>query len=567
MFIRDECVLGHSVGMPTLSTARRRIVSVLAVTVATGAVALVPATVSTTAATPAGVSAPPAPQPDHGGILNTKVAGIDVDASTIPQLQASMNRGRLSSSQLVRFYERRIATLNPKLHAVITVSRTAAAEAAAADKARRNGDRRPLLGIPVLVKDNIDTTGMATTAGSLALAGSTPSDAFIVSRLKAAGAVILGKTNLSEWANYRSTQSSSGWSGVGGQTHMAYVLDRNPCGSSAGSGVAASADLATVAVGTETDGSVVCPSGQNGLVGIKPTLGLASRSGIVPISSQQDTAGPMARNVTDAAVLLGALTGIDPTDPATAAQRGKVTADYTKYLKPGALKGARLGVWREGNFGSSPETDAIMEQTISRLRSLGAVIVDPANVPIEAAYADENTALEYEFKTEIAAYLQKNTSAKYPKTLQDLIAFDNSSPRELKYFGQEIFTASQARGPLTDPAYIKARANARSVAQHSIDDTMAKYQLDAIVAPTNSPAWTTDLINGDHFLVGSSSPAAIAGYPNVTVPAGYSFHLPVGVSFMGGRWDEPELLALTYSWEQATHIRQAPQFLPTVPTE
>ena len=548
--------------MPTLSWTRRRIASVLAITITTGAVAFVPATA--TAVDAAGHSAG---QPDTAGILSTSVSGINVDSSTIPQLQALMNRGRLTSTQLVRFYERRISTLNPKLHAVITVSGTAAAEAAAADRARRGGDRRPLLGIPVLVKDNIDTTGMATTAGSLALAGSTPSDAFIVKRLKAAGALILGKTNLSEWANYRSTQSSSGWSGVGGQTHLAYVLDRNPCGSSAGSGVAASADLATVAVGTETDGSVVCPSGQNGLVGIKPTLGLASRSGIVPISSQQDTAGPMARNVTDAAVLLGALTGVDPADPATAAQCGKVTTDYTKYLKPGALKGARLGVWREGNFGSSPETDAIMEQTIARLKSLGAVIVDPANVPIEAAYADENTALQYEFKAEIATYLKKNTSARYPKTLQDLINFDNRSPRELKYFGQEIFTQSQARGPLTDPAYVRARSNARSVAQHSIDDTMAKYKLDAIIAPTNSPAWTTDLINGDHFLVGSSSPAAIAGYASITVPAGYSFHLPVGVSFIGGRWDEPELIGLTYSWEQATHVRQAPQFLPTVPTE
>ncbi|MET3805964.1 amidase [Nakamurella sp. UYEF19] len=549
--------------MATLNWTRRRVVPAIAITVATVAVAFVPATATASA----GATVQSTAKPDHVDILSTKVSGIDVDSSTIPQLQTQMNRGRLSSTELVRFYERRIAVLNPKLHAVITVSRTALAEAASADRARRNGDRRPLLGIPILVKDNIDTTGMPTTAGSLALAGSTPPDAFIIKKLKAAGALILGKTNLSEWANYRSTQSSSGWSGVGGQTHMAYVLDRNPCGSSAGSGVAASADLATVAIGTETDGSVVCPSGQNGLVGIKPTLGLASRSGIVPISSQQDTAGPMARNVTDAAVLLGALTGVDPTDSATAAQRGKVTADYTRYLKAGSLKGARLGVWREGNFGSSPETDAIMEKTIKKLKSLGAVIVDPANVPIEAAYADENTALQYEFKAEIAAYLKKNTSAKYPKTLQDLINFDNSSPRELKYFGQEIFEQAQAQGPLTDPAYIKARNNARSVAQHSIDDTMAKYKLDAIIAPTNSPAWTTDLINGDHFLVGSSSPAAIAGYPNITVPAGYSFHLPVGVSFLGGRWDEPELISLTYSWEQATKIRQAPQFLKTVPTE
>ncbi|GGL90440.1 amidase [Nakamurella endophytica] len=501
----------------------------------------------------------------HVTPTNTKVAGIDVDKTTIPQLQALMNRHRLSSRQLVAFYERRIALLNPKLHAVITVSKSAMAEAAAADAARKHGDRRPMLGIPVLVKDNIDTTGMPTTAGSLALAGSTPPDAFIVRRLKAQGAIVIGKTNLSEWANYRGDQSSSGWSGVGGQTNMPYVLDRNPCGSSSGSGVAAAADLATVAVGTETDGSVVCPSGQNGVVGIKPTLGLASRSGIIPISAQQDTAGPIARNVTDAAVLLGALTGVDAKDSWTRYQQGHVTTNYTRYLKAGSLKGARLGVWRAGNFGVSPETDAIMEQTIARLKALGATIVDPADVPIDAAYADENTALQYEFKHDIAAYLQTYTSAKYPKTLQDLIDFNNRhADAELKYFGQEIFLQAQARGPLTDPAYQAARRNARTVAQHAIDDTLARYKLDAIIAPTNSPAWPTDLINGDHFLLGSSSPAAISGYANITVPAGYSFGLPVGVSFMAGKWSEPKLLGLAYAWEQATKIRKAPQYLPTL---
>lgn len=550
--------------MPFISRTRQRLVPAVAVTAATLTLAFVP---SAAAATPAVVTPPTASESDHVNITSTTVAGVDVDRSTILQLEAQMNRGRLSSAALVRFYERRIAALNPRLHAVITVSSSAAAEAAADDRARRRGDHRPLLGIPVLVKDNIDTTGMPTTAGSLALAGSSPSDAFTVLRMKAAGALILGKTNLSEWANFRSTHSSSGWSGVEGQTHLAYALDRNPCGSSSGSGVSASADLATVAVGTETDGSVVCPSGQNGLVGIKPTLGLASRSGIVPISAQQDTAGPMARNVTDAAVLLGALTGVDPSDPATASQRGHVTADYTKYLKAGSLKGVRLGVWRAGNFGLSPQTDAIMEQTIKKLKSLGAVIVDTANVPIDAAYAPENIALQYEFKHDIAAYLQKYTSAKYPKTLQGLIDFNNThKAQELKYFGQEIFTQSQARGPLTDPAYIKARNSARSIAQHSIDDTMAKYKLNAIIAPTNGPAWTTDLINGDHFTIGSSSPAAIAGYPSITVPAGYSFGLPVGMSFIAGKWDEPALIGMSYAWEQATHIRHAPRFLPTVPT-
>ena len=499
-----------------------------------------------------------------GGATDTVVRGIDVDRATIPQLQRLMDRHRLTSGQLVRFYTRRIAQLNPRLHAVITVSRTAAADARRADQLRRRGDRRPMLGIPVLVKDNVNTTGMPTTAGSLALKGSTPPDAFIVRRLEAAGAIVLGKTNLSEWANYRSSNSTSGWSAVGGQTNNPYVLDRNPCGSSSGSGVAAAADLATVAIGTETDGSIVCPAGQNGDVGVKPTLGLASRTGIVPISAQQDTAGPITRNVTDAAVVLGALTGVDPADDATTAQRGHVRRDYTRVLSRRSLRGARIGVWREGNFGASAPTDAIMERTIRRLRSLGATVVDPTDIPIEPAYDPEGTALSYEFKHDVAAYLRRWTAPRYPKSLADLIAFNTANAStELRYFGQEVFEESQARGPLSDPAYVTARRDATRIAREAIDSTLAAHHLDAVIAPTNSPAWRTTLGQGDDFVLGSSSPSAISGYPSVTVPAGYSGPLPVGVSFIGGRWAEPRLLSLAYAWEQATGVRRKPTYLPT----
>ncbi|HZC32117.1 MAG TPA: amidase family protein, partial [Candidatus Bathyarchaeia archaeon] len=336
-----------------------------------------------------GVSSATAPMASAAEITTTRVAGINVDTTTIPQLERLMNRHRLTSVQLVQFYLHRIERLNPKLHAVITVSKTALADARAADRARRQGSRKPLLGIPVIVKDNIDTTGMPTTAGSWALAGSRPTNAFIVQKLRAAGALIIAKANLSEWANFRSAPSSSGWSGIGGQTNMPYVLDRNPCGSSSGSGVAAAADLATAAVGTETDGSIVCPSGANGDAGIKPTVGLLSRSGIVPISAEQDTAGPIARNMTDAAALLGAMTGVDPTDAATAAQAGHAYTNYTQFLDKDALEGARIGVWRDGTYDPtiSPEIDAIMNATVAKLRAEGATVIDPTRIPIEPAYA------------------------------------------------------------------------------------------------------------------------------------------------------------------------------------
>jgi amidase len=502
---------------------------------------------------------------------DTRVAGIDVDAATIPELQALMDDNRLKAVQLVQFYQHRIQKLNPALNAVITVSPTALEEARAADKARRQGAHQPLLGIPVIVKDNIDTTGMPTTAGSWALAGSSPADAFIVQRLRAAGAIIIGKANLSEWANFRSAPSSSGWSGIGGQTNLAYVLDRNPCGSSSGSGVIASADLATITVGTETDGSIVCPSGANGIVGIKPTLGLLSRGGIVPISANQDTAGPMVRNVTDAAVMLGVMTGVDGADPATAAQVGHAYSDYTRFLDRTALRGARIGVWREGTYDPavSPEVHAVVNATVAALRAAGATIVDPARIPIEPAYGPEFTALLCEFKDDIAAYLGAHTGPGYPKTLQALIDFNNAHPELEGPWNSLIFELAQATGGRAAPECIAARQFATPTAQAAIDDTLAFYNLDAIIAPTNGPAWVTDPVNGDlggdfSTFVGSSAPAAIAGYPNITVPAGYAGPLPIGISFIGRRWDESGLIALAYAFEQATHVRVPPTFLESI---
>ena len=508
-----------------------------------------------------------------GRPTDTRVAGIDVDALTIPQLQALMNAHRLNAVQLATFYLHRIRTLQPKLHAVIKVSPTALADARRADAQRRSGDRRPLLGIPVLVKDNVDASGMPTTAGSWALAGSSPGDAFIVQRLKAAGAYVIAKANLSEWANFRSGPSSSGWSGIGGQTNMPYVLDRNPCGSSSGTGAGVAADLATVGIGTETDGSIVCPSGANGIVGIKPTLGLWSRAGVVPISAEQDTAGPMARNVTDAAVLLGALTGVDPHDAATAAQTGHAFSDYTQFLDLHALHGARIGVWRATTYTdtTAPVVEPILADVIDTLDAQGATVVDNTDIDLTAAFTNEFPALLCEFKSDIASYLGTYTGAGYPKTLADLIAFDEAHPQLEGPWNDAVFQLAEGtNGRDADCADLRAATTPPT--QAAIDDLMAANHLDAIIALTNGPAWPTndDPTLGDldgqfgTYFVGSSTASAVSGYGTITVPAAYASGLPVGISFIGGRWSEPELIGLAYDFEQATHARVKPTYIPTI---
>ena len=513
------------------------------------------------------VSAPLGLAHGSGGGSSTRIRGIDIDRTTIPELQRLMDRGKLSSERLVRFYLNRIEKLDDRLNSIITVSPTALDEARAADKARRHGDDRPLLGIPILVKDNINTTGMATTAGSWALDGSTPPDAFIVQQLKAAGAIIIGKANLSEWANFRSAPSSSGWSGIGGQTNSPYVLDRNPCGSSSGSGVAVAADLAVAAVGTETDGSIVCPSGANSVVGIKPSVGLVSRSGIIPISADQDTAGPMTRNVTDAAVLLGAMTGLDPADPATVAGSANAYVDYTQFLDKRALRGANIGVWREGTdtvdgVPVDEGVDEIMEEVIEELEDQGATVTE-VTLDLDDVFGPEFEALLCEFKTDIATYLETSTAPGYPKTLQELIDFNEANPDLEGPWNSQIFVDAQATGGRADPACVAARAAATPVVQERLDALLQTY--DAIIAPTNGPPWVTDPVGGDLSdgspFIGSSTASAVAGYANITVPAGYvDRHLPIGVSFIGGLWDEPDLIGFAYDYERASHERRPPSF-------
>jgi amidase len=497
---------------------------------------------------------------------------FDLDELTVAALQDAMASGQYTARRLVEAYTQRIEQVDrngPALRSVIELNPDALTIADALDAERKGGKvRGPLHGIPIVIKDNIDTGDrMLTTAGSLALDGApAPRDAFIVERLRTAGVVILGKTNLSEWANFRSTVSTSGWSARGGQVKNPYVLDRNPCGSSSGTGTAVAANLAAVGVGTETDGSIVCPSSAAGLVGIKPTVGLVSRSGIIPISRSQDTAGPMARTVADAAVLLTALTGVDPRDAATKASAGKAV-DYTRALDAAALKGARIGVARERFFGYSPEADRLVEAAIRIMKGQGAVIVDPANIPTAARLGDcEFDILLYEFKTDLNAYLASRGKTSKVRSLEDLIAFnEREREREMPFFGQEILLLAQKKGPLTSTTYKKVHQTCRARARaQGIDAVMKQHKLDAIVAPTGSPAWPIDLVNGDHFLGASSTPAAVAGYPNITVPAGFVHGLPVGISFIGAAWSEAKLIGLAHAYEQATKHRRPPEFLPTL---
>jgi amidase len=498
-------------------------------------------------------------------------AAFEFEEATLEDLQRRMAAGTLTARRLTAAYLSRIAALDgkgPALHHVIETSPDALAVAEALDAERRaKGARGPLHGVPVLLKDNVDTADkMTTTAGSLALAGSIPPrDATVARKLREAGAVLLGKANLSEWANIRSNHSSSGWSARGGQAKNPYVLDRNPCGSSSGSAAAVAANLCALAIGTETDGSIVCPSSANGIVGIKPTLGLVSRAGIIPIAHSQDTAGPMARTVRDAAVLLGALVGVDDRDVATAEAARRGASDYTRFLEADGLRGARIGVVRK-SFGFNPRVDRLMEDALAEMVRRGAILVDPAEIPHAGEYDDsELEVLLFELKADLAAYLQALGPAAPVKTLADVIAFNEAHrAEEMPYFGQELFLKAEEKGPLTTPAYREAlEKNQRLSRAEGIDAVMDQHRLDALVAPTGGPAWTTDLVNGDHFSGGSSTAPAVAGYPNINVPVGSIYGLPVGISFIGRAWSEPTLLKLAFAFEQATHFRRPPRFLPT----
>jgi amidase len=495
--------------------------------------------------------------------------------ATIAELQAGMASGKLTALALVQQYKARINAIDrhgPKVNSVLELNPDAEAIAAALDEERRKkGPRGPLHGIPLLLKDNIDTHDrMHTAAGSLALLGSTPpQDATVAKRLRDAGVVLLGKANLSEWANFRSINSSSGWSGRGGQCLNPYALDRSPCGSSSGSGAAVAANLCAAALGTETDGSILCPAGINMVVAIKPTLGLTSRAGVIPIAHSQDTVGPFGRTVADAATVLGAMVGVDPRDPDTSASAGHFFTDYRPFLDPNGLKGARIGVMRQVFAGFQDKVDVVYNQAIEAMRQAGAIIVDPGDLPDAqdiASSPDEFTVLLFEFKQDLNKYLAERGDPTI-HTLQDLIDFNNAhANEELPFFGQELFLLSQAID-LNDQAAINSYQQALENDHHlgrdrGVDAALEQFNLDALVAPTNSVPWKIDLLDGDHFLGGSSTPTSLAGYPAINVPAGFSFGLPIGITFMGTAWSEPKLIKLASGFEAATKARKPPKFIP-----
>ncbi len=523
----------------------------------------------------AGAGASLAPLVTSSVAASAATAPSDFNEMTITQLQGLMGSRQTRSADLVTFFLQRIRTLDqsgPMVNSVIELNPDALAIASALDGERQAGHvRGPLHGIPVLLKDNVDTHDqMQTAAGSLALVG-TPAlqDSTVAARLRAAGAVILGKTTLSEWANFRSFFSSSGWSGRGGQCNNPYAIDRNPCGSSSGSGAAASANFAAVSIGTETDGSIVCPANENGVVGIKPTVGLVSRAGVVPISHTQDTIGPHARTVADAAAVLGALVGVDSRDPATAASAGKFHRDYTQFLDPNGVNGVRIGVAREYEGVGSPHTDAVFEDALSALHGAGAILVDVSFPHLSEINSggSEFTVLLNDFKHDLNAYLSTRTGVPIT-SLADAIAFNNAhAAQEMPFFAQELFDLAQTfSGDLSDPAYLAALARDKVIGgSEGIDAILATNNVQAIVAPTDTPAWPTDLINADHFVFGSSSAAAIVGYPIIVVPMGFSFGLPLGLSIMGTAFSEPTLIKIASGFEHASQARRAPKFFATLP--
>ena len=499
------------------------------------------------------------------------VKSFEFEETPIADLQEAMRSGRHTSRTITEAYLERIREVDatgPTLKSVIELNPDAVAIADNLDKERKASRvRGPLHGIPILIKDNIDTGDrMLTTAGSLALVGQPAGrDAYIIEKLRESGAVILGKTNLSEWANIRSTNPTSGWSARGGLTLNPYALDRNPSGSSAGSGVAASASLCAAAIGTETDGSIISPSSANGIVGIKPTVGLLSRSGIIPISHSQDTPGPMARTVADAAALLSALTGIDPRDAATNSSRGKTVLDYTVFLKADALRGARIGVARKF-FGVNEKVDRLITNAIDAIKQAGATVIDPADVPTGSELGPaEILVLLFELKAGLNSYLAERALKDGPRSLADVIKFNEANrATEMKYFGQDRFIQAEQKGPLTTKAYLDALSKNHTLARdHGIDEVARKFKLDAFIAPSRIPAWLTDLVSGDRSSGSCSALPAVAGYPHITVPAGYIDGLPVGLSFFGVAYSEPKLIALAYAFEQATKFRRPPKFLPS----